>query len=172
MVRTVPNNFLNFLMQLIAGIAKVCSLVQETGRVISIHHIDKKHSITVGRNGLISFWRVYNMDWERVMTLQPFDENESLSYSCLSPGKEFLAVLTTTGQMSVYRINKADAESLADAEDEPIAAYFSDPTKIKEEDVVLRFCFKTKLTCCAFSSDDNYLAVGVQNNDISVSSLG
>lgn len=121
------------------------------GYVLSIYTIGNEYTMTVGRHGPINIWRVTSpANWMHVNVLNSCAEDESLSSSCLSTNKQMLTVLKTNGGMLVYKILKNGVSASIDT------------------DVIVNFSFHQRVNCCEFSQDDNYLAIGLANGDISV----
>ncbi|XP_003700960.2 uncharacterized protein LOC100880336 isoform X1 [Megachile rotundata] len=131
---------------------KVSYLVESAGYVISIHKVHERCVLTVTRNGIITLWNVNGTNWLRICKVTINNLDIETICSCLSYQKNFLAVLNNNGEVAVYKLQE-DTITL--------------PTCIKVTEY-FRKNYNKRLTCCEISENENYLAVGFENGDISV----
>lgn len=120
------------------------------GPIISLHIIsvnNVKYVITVASNKKIIIWKVSdatNVLWTNIYSTQSATD-ETVTSSEIHQN-QYLAVLNSNGILEIYSIEKL------------------------ENDLTLKLYithhFPKKLTCCAFSFDTKYLAIGMDNGEI------
>ncbi|KAG7206909.1 hypothetical protein KM043_000802 [Ampulex compressa] len=134
---------------------EVSYFVKNVGDVISIHEVNEKCVITITQNGIITLWSINGTTWIKISTAKVDNSPGCINFSCLSYRKAFLALLRENQDALVYSILEDNFTSL---------------TQIRIE-IYLEQHFTQKITCCGISQNDQYLAVGSENGDISVIDL-
>ncbi|XP_076676313.1 apoptotic protease-activating factor 1 isoform X3 [Andrena cerasifolii] len=127
-------------------------LVENAGYVISIHEVNEKSVLTVTRNGVITLWNIHGTNWLRTDRVTVSNTNTFTIFSCLSCWKAILTVLNENGDVVLYKLQKNTIVLPACIK---ITEYF-------------RKKYSQRMTCCEISQDEQYLAVGFENGDISV----
>ncbi|XP_076619262.1 uncharacterized protein LOC143340817 isoform X1 [Colletes latitarsis] len=131
---------------------KLTYLIENAGYVISIHEISEKHLLTITRNGIITLWSVNGTNWLRTDRVSIGSSDILTTFSCLSYWKIILAVLNEPGDVVLYKLQEDTITSPACIK---ITEYF-------------RKRYAQKLTCCDISQEEQYLAIGFENGDISI----
>ncbi|KZC07642.1 PREDICTED: apoptotic protease-activating factor 1 [Dufourea novaeangliae] len=131
---------------------EVAYLVENTGFIISIHEINEKCIVTVTRNGIITVWNINGTNWSRIDKVTIGGPDIITNFSCTSYWKNILVVLNENGDAVIYNL--------------------------QEDTIILPVCMKIteyfrknyteKLTCCEISQNQQYLAIGFENGDISI----
>lgn len=101
---------------------------------------------------MIKFWQVHETNWSLLNFSCVCAKNENLSHSTLNAKENLLGLLKANGDMFIYEVNKNN---------------MLNPPIFRIEEYV-KFTYSQRLTCCEFSKDDNYLAIGLENGNISV----
>lgn len=174
MTLTEPAKFLKFIK--IDGVTNVVCREQadlkfwngigaeitiRAGNVMAIYCIRKKFIITVARDGAMMIWKISKTEWsiifkQRSNTDDNTDNTDDniVCYSCLSSNENILSILKINNQVALLEIQFNEID---------------EPVKIAEF-TQGNFFIPDKLTCCSFSPDDSFLAVGTDVGTISVSS--
>ena len=116
-----------------------------------MHKISENSVITISKDGNIKHWVIEDMEWRELHLF--VDNNGTTIYSCLSNDKIFLALLKDDQKVTIYKLPNVETEQSDNLNMEP---------HIKHE-------YKQQLSSCKFSQDEKYLAIALDNGDISVS---
>ncbi|XP_014474786.1 PREDICTED: apoptotic protease-activating factor 1 isoform X2 [Dinoponera quadriceps] len=138
---------------------KVTYLIDTTGggRVSFIHKLNDNYVITITQNGTILIWFVDQPIWLRGDRKDiPSSADTSISFSCLSHLKTYLAVFkkSKARKCILYLITFYENKDLV-------------PQRIEME-VYLTHSFAQEVTCCDISQNDQYIAVGLETGLISI----
>ncbi|XP_031834716.2 apoptotic protease-activating factor 1 isoform X2 [Nomia melanderi] len=131
---------------------EVTYIVENTGCVISIHEVNEKCVVTVTRNGIIKLWNINGTNWLQIDRVTIGGSGTITIFSCLSYWKIILAVLNENGDVNLYKLQEDTIHVPASIK---ITEYF-------------RKKYTQKLTCCEISQNDQYLAIGFENGNISI----
>ncbi|XP_015609645.1 apoptotic protease-activating factor 1 isoform X2 [Cephus cinctus] len=133
-------------------------IVENTGNIISMHKLNDKQVLTISQTGLIKLWLIRDADWRRIAITQCDNGTAEILYTSLSFQKTLLSVLMSNYKFELYAIQK-DSTTM--------------PEQIRLTRVVCEvdLGYRYGLTCCSFSHDDKYLAVGLSNGDVRIISM-
>lgn len=134
------------------AIDRTRSDAENTGNVINMHAFGGKYVITVADHGLIIIWEIIDTEWRNVCQLGG-NMAHNVCFSRLNLQENMLAVLKSGGEMKIYCIEKKNIEG-------------ADTINIKACD---QWHFLKPITCCSFSPDGQFLAVGMEDGLINVS---
>lgn len=130
---------------------KISQSLENSEKVISIYKMSENCAMTVSTDGNIKYWIIENFEWREIYKHKINDV--AITHCCLSKLKCFLAVVDKKKKLDLYRISDIDSKNFYDF----------------KVDEVMSFEYKEIVSICQFSEDDKYLAVALDNGDISVS---
>ncbi|XP_028982158.1 apoptotic protease-activating factor 1 [Diachasma alloeum] len=122
-----------------------------TGNVINLHTIEDTYVVTVSDTGKIIIWKVFDANWDNICEL-PGSQCPNVCFSVLNSQENMLTLLKTTGEMTIYNIER---ERTRDTVRMVIRKRISNN-------------YPNRLTCCSFSPDGKFLAVGMADGLISI----
>lgn len=135
---------------------KISQTLENSNKVMYISKMTENCVMTISVDGNIKYWMIImlykeNVEWQEIYEFKISDV--VITHSCLSKLKCFLAVVDNKKNLLLYRISNIDNENFGDLKIESFMTYE----------------YKEVLNICKFSEDDRYLAVALDNGDISVS---
>lgn len=119
-----------------------------------IHKINDNHVVTVTQNGIITIWYI-NVPWQPISQVDLSNPSSCISFSCLSYNQNYLAVLNESHLILLHIIYENVVAS---------------STRIQIiEQPCFTHTFAQKATYCDISKNEQYIAVGLESGQISVS---
>lgn len=134
--------------------------MEDTGSVVSLHKVNDNQVITITQNGTLIFWHV-NSKWSPIkrVSVPNSDSLEiRISFSCLSC-ENFLALLIEPYSLVLFTLCRNTAirpRHMPRPKDLQIRHYFTYP-------------FEQRAICCDISQNEQYIAIGFETGQISVS---
>lgn len=123
-----------------------------TESINDVHIINDKYAITVTQNGVISIWYI-NVPWQLISQVDLFNLASCVIFSCLSYNQNYLAILNESHRLTLLYIAHENT---------------STHIQINEQFHLTHSC-EQKATCCDISKNEQYIAVGFESGQISVS---
>lgn len=131
---------------------KVPLVVKNTDRVVCIHKLNN-HVLTITQNGIIRIWNIDSTWCPINQTTIPYLVGAHISSSCISYKKIYLAILIEPHRLMLYTLHENTTVS-------------SIHVQIKYYHLHI---FKQKVTHFNISQNEQYIAVGLETGQISVS---
>ncbi|KAL7297703.1 hypothetical protein TKK_0008740 [Trichogramma kaykai] len=129
---------------------KISKKIDGSDFVLSVHQIANNCIFTVSKHGKMKYWNIEDFPWS--VMYEFIDDEETIVSSHLSSNKNLLALLKNGTTIMVYNLPNVEIDQLDS---------FKIETYFKKE-------FKQGVTLCEFSNDEKFLAVALQNGDISI----
>lgn len=128
-----------------------------TSRLIDIHKLMDNHVAIITQTDvqIIQFNLCNEIISWRITSITKFHLSSHVTFSCLSHNKIFLAVLNESYQLALYYFckNRTVLPPYMEMSEEPNFIY----------------TFPSKITCCDISQNEQYIAVGTEKGQVSVS---
>lgn len=126
-----------------------------------IHKINDNHVVTVTQNGIITIWYI-SVPWQLISQVDLSNPPSCISFSCLSYNQNYLAILNES-----HHLNESHLTLLHIIHENDVVAS-STRTQIIEQPC-FKYTFAQKATYCDISKNEQYIAVGLESGQISVS---
>ncbi|KAJ8681851.1 hypothetical protein QAD02_017643 [Eretmocerus hayati] len=131
---------------------KASLMVENCGVVVSAYKISENYVLTVSTNATLKYWFIEHdsSKWQRMLE---FRDNEGTIISCsLSKYKSYLAALMDEQSVMIYRLPIIGVDDISNAK---VVHHF-------------QHNFKKSLISCEFSPNEKYLAIALDDGEISV----
>ncbi|XP_058791268.1 apoptotic protease-activating factor 1-like isoform X2 [Phymastichus coffea] len=122
--------------------------VEDAIDVIFVHKIKTNWMMTVSKKGQIKYLYTDYLPWKKIDC--KVTEEWTIVYSTISNSKTLLAILSEEQNVIIYKLPDVDTE---------------DSSKVES---FMKYEYKSQLSICQFSHDGKYLAVALDNGEISI----
>ncbi|XP_033214877.1 apoptotic protease-activating factor 1-like [Belonocnema kinseyi] len=127
-------------------------VINGPGEVISVHEMAPNEILTVKKKFMIGYWNIWGNEWTRETQNDNLKNSNAIS-SNVSPGKTYLAVLNENQKELVLYV-KIKNHEVTPAQ---VSINFYE-----------HYSFETNVTCYEFSENEQYLAIGFDDGNISI----
>lgn len=135
-------------------------VVENTGRVVSLHRLNDNKVITITQNGVVVIWHI-DLNWSPMSRVSISNSSDmSISFSCLSHNKTFLAVLKEPRDLDLFAL--CENTMILPTHTPHVSTHL-------QMQLCFTHSFVQRVTYCDISQDERYIAVGFETGQISVS---
>lgn len=129
---------------------KISKKVEGSNCEIFFFKLFEDYIVSVSKNGMIKCWLIEDVVWHKISEFK-CDNDMTVINSCLSINNHYLAFLTDNKEVVIYKLAKL--------------------MRINEKLNVewwMKKNYEQNLRICEFSKDEKYIAIALDNGEISV----
>ncbi|XP_074095063.1 uncharacterized protein LOC141524845 isoform X2 [Cotesia typhae] len=137
--------------------------IRTEGNIINLHTINNEYVVGITRNEKVKIWKMNTTAWDLICQAEGAEQilhelqRSFVLYSAINLEKTVIGILTNDCRLAFYEI---DYNSKIRTIPEQLRKYEN-----------TYFTFYKKLTCCAFSPNDEVLAIGMEDGNITIFNL-